>query len=144
MIKDDKEIIDLFNVDPYLTLIVSGSSNNISEPGKSKKFILLINTTFSEVSNSLVCNNSNVNTPAAFADNYPNSLAAPFLFLTPNATNSPIYALLFTFIHVEFYIDGPSQIDSTIWQVSYKFFPGLPNKSYTSSSKTSMNLHFTW
>lgn len=44
------EIIDLFRVEPCFILIVSGSSTNTSDPGKSKKHNLDNNTNGSFVS----------------------------------------------------------------------------------------------
>ena len=90
-------MIDLFIVLPYLTRIVSGSSNMISDAGRSKKFALQSKIVFSFVSIiSAVYNNSIVKIAEAFDDIFPNSLFAIFRFLYPLEITSFIYYELLT------------------------------------------------
>lgn len=61
LISWEKEIIALFKVEPYLILMVSGSSISTSHPGKSKNVNLDNNINGSPVSFWIdVCTNSNV------------------------------------------------------------------------------------
>ena len=84
------ETITLFIVDPYLIRIVSGSSSNTSDPGKSKNVILDNNIRGSLVSLSTdVYTNSIVKKLVALFEIFPNSLLELFLFFYPLYRTSP-------------------------------------------------------